>query len=346
MKENNKPFAWHLIYLLLAAVLGYLYYKKIVLRAAPDAVNSINAVLTFQTNKPYQFRLLVPFLFALLKPIGFVSQQVIFGIYNSAVLYILLLIYHKLLCMYFSNKKLILIAAPVILYPVLWNYILLNETFQYYDFTAILLCTAGLYLIIKEKFGFFLIVLFIGLLNKESAAYLIFSYLLFNYKNILTKKVIFNTAIIAALIIAVKVTLGYIFKNNPGDNFEIGYLGNLEIISKLFSNRVYLRSIVLNFGALYVFVIIMFGTGAWKKFPDRRLLFVNLTIVPYYIFGIYLTYICEVRVYAELIPMITTLFLIYLSNFKMINLQPVGGNPVAGEPVADQEYLVATKKRN
>ena len=223
-------------------------------------------------------------------------------------------------------------ASPVILYPILWNYVLLNETFQYYDFTAVLLCTIGLYLIIKEKFGLFLIVIFIGLLNKESAAYLIFSYLLFNYKIVFTKKIIFNTAIIAVMIITFKVVLGYIFKNNPGYPYETGYSGNLEIISNLFSNRIYLRSIVLNFGALYVFVILLFASGAWKRFPKRKLVMVNLTIVPYYIFGIYLTYICEVRVYAELIPMITTLFIIYLSNFKVINLQPVSG--FVGAPAA------------
>jgi hypothetical protein len=219
----------------------------------------------------------------------------------------------------------------VILYPVLWNYILLNETFQYYDFTAILLCTLGLYFIIREKFGIFLLILFIGLLNKESAAYLIFSYLLFNYKSIFTKKIIFNTAVIVTMIITVKITLAFIFKDNPGDNVEITYAGNLEIISNLFNNRIYLKSVALNFGAIYLFVLLLFLTGAWKRFPDRRLVFINLTILPYYILGMYVTYICEVRVYAELIPMITTLFLIYLSKIKKLNLQPVTG----------KEHLVA-----
>ena len=48
----------------------------------------------------------------------------------------------------------------------------------------------------------------------------------------------------------------------------------------------------------------------------------NLAIVPYYIFGIFITYITEVRVYTELIPMITTLFLIFLSSFKFSGLEP------------------------
>lgn len=339
MKENKIPIAWHLVYLLLACIIGYLYYKKIVLRVGPLAANSIDSVLTLQTGKPYQFRLLIPFLFVLFKPITFIAQQAIYGIYNSVILYLLLLAYHKLLSLYFTNKKLILFISPVILYPILWNYLLLNETFQYYDFTAILIFTLGVYFVVKEKFGMFMIILFMGLLNKESAAYLIFVYLLFNYKNIFTKKVILNAAYAALLIITVKLLLSYIFKNNPGDNVEVTYAGNIEIISNFFSNRIYFRTVALNYGGLYVFAVLLFAAGAWKKFPDRRLVLLNLTILPFYILGMFVTYISEVRVYAELIPMITTLFLIYLSNFKKINLKPV--HYPTGE-----ERLVANRKRN
>ncbi len=110
---------------------------------------------------------------------------------------------------------------------------------------------------------------------------------------------------------------------HPGDSFEVGYYENIRIVENLFTNKTLLKNLLLNFGGLYIFVILLFVTGSWKKFPDRRKLFMNLAIVPYYIFGIYITYITEVRVYTELIPMITTLFLIYLSNFKFTGLVPV-----------------------
>jgi hypothetical protein len=132
----------------------------------------------------------------------------------------------------------------------------------------------------------------------------------------------------------IKLTLGYLFRNNPGDNFEIGYYENIRIISSLFSNRVLFKQAFLNFGGLYIFIILLFISGWWKRYPDKRKLMVNLTIIPYFIFGIYLTYVTEVRVYTELIPMITTLFLIYLSNFKRFGLAPVqpeGNNGVKQE---------------
>jgi hypothetical protein len=204
-----------------------------------------------------------------------------------------------------------------------WNYIILNETFQYYDFTSILIFTIGLYFIIKENFTAFLITFIIGIVNKESAAYLIFAYLLFNYKSIFTLKIMIRASLLAVILVCLKAGLGYIFRDNPGDTVEITYDANREFIRTLFGNRLYMKSVFLNFGAMYIFVILLFVSGWWKKFPDRRLVMINLAIVPYYILGMYITYIIEVRVYTELIPMITTLFLIYLSGFKRLNLQPI-----------------------
>ena len=309
--------------MLLAGVLCYLYYLRVIEPADFNSPNSINAVLSFETGKPYQFRLLVPFVFFLLKPLSFIPEKTMFLFFSIVIVYGIQLIYYRLLTQYFEDKKNLLLFTPVILYTILFNYVILNQTLQYYDFAAILICTFGIHYIIKEKFAAFVFVFFIGLLNKESAAYLIFSYVLFNYRQIFTFRIISRTALLAVIIILLKLTLGYLFRNNPGDNFEIGYYENIRIIGSLFSNRVLFKQAFLNFGGLYIFIILLFAAGWWKRYPDMRKLLVNLTIVPYFIFGIYLTYVTEVRVYTELIPMITTLFLIYLSNFKRSGLVPV-----------------------
>lgn len=323
IRENKIPVAFHLLYLLLAAALCYLYYKRVVAPADFSAANSIGAAASFETAKPYQFRLLIPFLFMLFKPLAFIPDKIICISYNTVVIYFLILVYNKLLGEYFPNKKAVLWLAAVILYPVLWNYVILNQTFQYYDFTAILIFTTGLYFIIKEKFTAFLIVFIIGILNKESAVYLIFAYVLFNYKYIFTGTIILRTALLALIVVCIKAGLGYIFRDNSGGTFEVGYYANKDFILNLFSNRLYMKSVFLNFGAMYIFAILLFVSGRWKKFPDRRLVMINLAVVPYYILGMYFTYIIEVRVYTELIPMITTLFLIYLSGFKRLNLLPI-----------------------
>jgi hypothetical protein len=123
--------------------------------------------------------------------------------------------------------------------------------------------------------------------------------------------------------IIVKISLSYIFQNNPGGNFEIGFSENIRILTNLFNNRIFMKNLGLSFGGLYIFVILLFISGRWKQFPDRRYIFVNLAFIPYLILGLYMIYYTEVRVYTEIIPMITTLFLVYLSTFKKIELKPL-----------------------
>ncbi|HAX49041.1 MAG TPA: hypothetical protein PK605_05415 [Ignavibacteria bacterium] len=321
--ESNKiPYGYLGLYLVLSIVICYLYHKKIVAAADWYAPNSLNAVASFNTAKPYQFRLLMPVIFDFFRPLHAVYGKYLYGAWNVAALLLLQVVFYKLLCGYFKNKKYLLWVAPVILYPVLFNYILLNQSFQYYDFTAILLFTVGLYYIMTRNTTAFFIFFVIAIINKETAGYLIFAYMLFNYKELFTREIIRNTAILGAIFIGYKLLLGYIFRANPGDSFEIGYYENIRIVNELLSNRTLLKNLALNFGGLYLFVILLFITGLWKKYPDRRKVFMNLAIVPYYIFGIYITYITEVRVYTELIPMITVLFLIFLSSFKFSGLVP------------------------
>ncbi len=323
--DNRVPAHFLFIYLLLSATLCYLYHKKIVAPFDWDSAHSLTRVSTFETGKPYQFRLLIPMLFWFFKPLWYVYGKYLYSAYNLLIVFFIQVYFYKLICSYFRDKKILLWITPVILYPMLWNYIILNQSFQYYDFTAILFCVLGLYFIVRENFSAFSITLLLGIINKETAGYLIFSYVLYNYKDAFKPKIIFRAGILSAIFIGYKLLLGYIFRDNPGDPFEIGIADNIKVLSTLFSNMIIVKNIFLNFGGLYIFAILLFITGMWKKFPNRKLIMVNLTIVPYYIFGFYVTYMQEVRVYTELIPMITILFLIFLSNFNFSGLEPRGG---------------------
>jgi hypothetical protein len=132
-----------------------------------------------------------------------------------------------------------------------------------------------------------------------------------------------NTFILGAIFITIKVILYYVFLGNPGDPVEICINKNKYTISTLFTSHLSAKNVFLNFGVLYLFALYLFISGRWKKFntPDlKKKLFINLTIIPYTLLGIYITYIDEVRVYTELIPMYTTLFLILVSTFEKLPL--------------------------
>jgi hypothetical protein len=294
---------------------------KIIQNVDLTKTNTIDAVLSFETYKPWQFRLFIPFIFVLFKPLSFIPQMTLFTGYSVIVVYLLIVVYCKVLQVYFENRKLVFIAAPLILYPMLWNYILLNSIFQYYDFTSILIFTIGLYFIIKDKFFPLLLVFVAGVLNKETAGYLVVAYILYNYKIVFTKKIILNSILMIAVFLLIKITLGVIFSSNPGDPFEICTYENINIIKNFFSNRIYFTHIVFSFGLMYVFLFLLFLTGRWKCFLPRNLVIINLTFLPNLLLGFFVTYYDEVRVYAEFVPLITTLFLIYLSSFEKTGLK-------------------------
>jgi hypothetical protein len=206
---------------------------------------------------------------------------------------------------------------------MLWNYIIINQSYQYYDFLSILLFTLGLYYIINEKFTALLILFVIALFNKETIGYLVAAYLLFNYKNIFKWKIIRNAGLMVLCYIIIKAALAYIFRNNIGDNVQLCMDENNNVIKTVFTNRVIFKQVFLNFGGLYVFVFLLFLSGRWKKLPSRRKLFLCLAFLPNIFLGYFVTYFNEVRVYSEFIPLITTLFLIYISTFPKFNLQPL-----------------------
>lgn len=320
------PLAVHAVYSLLSLTVCFLYFQKIISIYDFNSANSISAVASFDTIKPFQFRLLIPLIFKLFSPFSFVTSKIFFTVYSCIVLYLLLIIYYLLISEYFKNAILNFFLAPAILYPIVWNYILLNQTFQYYDFTAILLFTLGMYFIIKNNFKWTLIIFIIAILNKESAVYLIFSYLLFNYRQVFTKKIIFNTAILAVIFIAYKAALSYIFRYNQGDDIESCLRRNIQILKEITFDFTTIKIILLNFGLLYIFAALLFITGKFKHFENKNLIYINLTIIPYFVIGIFVVYFTEIRVYAELIPLFTTLTLVYLSSFKSLRFNNIEEN--------------------
>ncbi|MGH2575741.1 MAG: hypothetical protein ACRDFC_08605 [Ignavibacteria bacterium] len=326
LNKNKFPPAYiHLIYISASIVFCLLYYLKIVTPADFGSASSIDAVLSFETNLPFQYRLLFPFFFKPLSLAKLIPDKTLFLILSIILVYLIIIMYYYLISEYFQNGKINYFLALVIVYPMLWNYVILNQTFQYYDLTAVLFFTAGLYLIASNNFKFLFIIFVLAVLNKESAVYLVFCYILYNYRDVFTKSVLGNSVILVVSFIIIKLTLYLIFKDNPGDPVEYTYRWNTEIINNLFTNRVYIKNVFLNFGLLYIFPILIAATAGWKKFDPVNYgrTFIFFTLFIYIAVGFFIVYYTEVRVYSELIPVVSTTFLIYLSTFNNKYIRPL-----------------------
>jgi len=326
----------HLSYFLLSFTFCFLYYYKVIKPANFNALSGIDAVLSFSTFKPFQYRLLIPFIYKILSLPGFLPPKVLFLLLSAVIVYFILIVYRLILEEYFPGNKLNVILAVLILYPMTWNYILLNQLFSFYDFSSILFYTLAMYLVLKERFGMLVIVFAIGLINKETIAFIIPAFIFYNYRRIFSKDVIMKSSLLVLIFVLFKGIMFYIFRNNPGNIVEIAIRGNLDMLKNLFQNYIYIKNIFLNFGAMYIFAVLL----AVKLFRgleipgiSREKIYINYVFVIYLVLGIYIIYFTEVRVYAELMPMLTTLFILYLSTYiKLgINLSDTDKNFINGQ---------------
>ncbi len=288
-------------------------------------MTSIDAVLTFSTFKPFQYRLLIPFIFKFISFAGIFPPKILFLLLSTVIVYSILIVYRLILEEYFPGSKLNSILAVLILYPMTWNYVLLNQAFSFYDFSSVLFYTLGMYFVLKDKFRLLLIVFIIGMLNKETIVFIIFAYIFYNYKRVFKAEIILRTSILVLIFVLFKAVMYYIFRNNPGSVIVIALKGNIEILKNLHQNYIYIKNIFLNFGALYVFtVLLIIKLLRREKINDisKEKIYINFVFIIYMVMGIYIIYFTEVRVYAELMPMLTTMFIIYLSTFVKLGILP------------------------
>jgi hypothetical protein len=322
--KNSPPVYIHIYYLMLSVTFCYLYFHKFVANADFHGVLSsggIYAVLNFEAVKPLQYRILIPLIFKLISLFHLIPDKPAFFLLIIILTHFILLSFYFLLNRYFVSKEHNWWLAPVILYPMFWNFIILNGQFFYMDFSILLIIIIGIYSIVTQKNNLLILIFFLGVLNHPSAGYLGISFLLYNYRTLFRLKTILYSAALGVIYIGVLSVMDLIFPDTGG--YFVLY--NLERNLSLFHTLpVYMlvRDAIFNFGGLYFFVFILFFSAVWKKFRSP-LLYINLTIIPYVV-SVWISFsIEEMRNYIAIIPFIVLVFLIYLSSIKNSYLKPL-----------------------
>ncbi|MGH2575550.1 MAG: hypothetical protein ACRDFC_07615, partial [Ignavibacteria bacterium] len=309
---------------LISITFCYLYYHKFIVNAdfySPDSSGGIYAVLNFEALKPIQYRVLIPFIFKALSVIKLISDKALFFLMTIALTYFILLSFYFLLNKYFLSKAHNYWLSPVIIYPMIWNYIILNGQFFYMDFSVLLIIILGMYFIVSGKYNLLLLTFFLGTLNHPSVGYLLIAFLLFNYRRLLNKKTIIYGASMVVIYLAVYGIMNMVFTSRSGYFVIFNLPRNLSLFSIL-PEHIILRDLIFNFGGLHIFLLIFFVTGLWKGFRSP-LLYINLTIIPYFLSVLISFSIEEIRNYIAIIPFIIIPSLIYLSTFENSFLKTV-----------------------
>lgn len=327
-KDNYPPILIHIYYILISITFCYLYYHKFIVRAdfyGKESAGGIFAVLNNDAIKPAQYRLLVPYIFKAVQTVFLIFHSIpdkaLFFLLTILFCYLILLSFYFLLNEYFKSRATNCWLAPIIIYPMAWNFVIMNGQFFFMDFTALLIIILGFYAIVSRQMGWLLLIFFLGVINHPSVGFLIPSYLLFNYNRLLKAKTIIYTLIMCILFSGIMKFMDDYFSNNTG-YFVIFNLPRNLGIANIVPLHIIIRDFLFNFGGLHFITLLFIFNGLWKRYKGP-MLYINLVMVPYVI-SIFVNFsIEEIRNYIEIIPFIMIASLLFLSTFQNSFLKPV-----------------------
>jgi hypothetical protein len=104
-----------------------------------------------------------------------------------------------------------------------------------YDFPALALFTLGFLYLIQGKWPAYYFIFFVGLVNKETTALLVFLFILFYYKRYSRDQFWAHCFAQCALALVVRGLLSWIFRNNPGSNIEFHLFANIRYLSDMWT---------------------------------------------------------------------------------------------------------------
>jgi hypothetical protein len=177
-----------------------------------------------------------------------------------------------------------------------------------YDFPALSLFTLAFYLMLKRKWLWYYIIFFVGLMNKETIILLTILFAFIYYRRTSTLSYWINLILQCSLFVLVRGTISWIFRDNPGQNFEFHFYGNLRIIADNWT----LHNIVI--GGIVLFFI--FYQYRFKPAILQKAFFVGLLLI---VLTLFFGYIHEARDYYEIYPWTAFLILhtIFFSLFQL-----------------------------
>lgn len=339
--EKYPPVLIHILYLLASFTFCYLYYSKIV--APSDFYNhdygAILKVINFEAIRSIQYRVLVPFIFKVTSLVQFLPDKGVFFIILLGFTYLTLLVFFRLLCVYFENISFNYFAALFILYPMTWNFFAINTIFFFVDTAIVFFMTLCLYLVVTRN-DRLLLAFFLGAANHYSIGFIIPVYLLFNYRQLFKKKTILYTAALTAVLIGYFAVMRVLLPDVPSekdDGFVVWDITKAMQAFIEYNKHHMVRDMLFTWGGLHFFALLCLISGAWKTYRYEYTA-VYLVVIPFILFAVlrFGIRIEEMRNYIPFIPFVVIPSLIYISKFTGGLLKP---NTEISMPKKESEEL-------
>jgi len=207
-----------------------------------------------------------------------------------------------------QSYKLPLWAFLVFFLVVMANYVYLSPVnyIEPYDMPAILIFSAGIQSLYYRRFRWFYGLLFIGMLNRETAALLTFAFILVEYDCISRTSLLRHVAAQALIIIAIKGLLYFIYRQNGGVAVEFYVQQSLPGALDPTPSH-----LVQNIGYLYSGALLPLFGGVWLVlgctfwFIEDRILRRLMWLIPIELaFMMVVGRMLEFRLFNECVPLV------------------------------------------
>ncbi len=299
---RGLPWRWMIVCALLAYACARVHDA-----ATVEFMDNTRAALAMgRAPKPFQYRVLVPWMAGALSRGAVVSLRGATSVINAAFVCLLLCAYRSYLAPLTGRRDAAGLCFLIVV-PILFNYAALNRLYYPADLPGVAFFIAGAVCLRRRRWALYYVVFFLATINRETSCFLTFLMLFTQWRRGRRVRLLAHAAAQFVIWAAVKVWLAWLFRANPGAVlFENQLRGNLRSLLAVLSLQPHALRFLLVFGLAWAAV-----PWAWRRLPPfhRRAL---LTAIPFLLGMSIVGNLLEVRIYGELIPLVTTPAILWL----------------------------------
>jgi hypothetical protein len=275
---------------------------------------SLAKLLAGKADLPFQYRVLAPWIAELIyqavKPLGWVKDPAqLFKATEFMSSFFLLVAYRRFLSLFFPEPRTNMLLALTLYLVMPFNLMNIVEGTYYYpsDMPSLLFFTLGLTLLCRKDWKFFYPLFVIATFNRETSCFLSLVFLFTAAGKEPLTRIGFHLGLQSAIWVAIKMLLWRIYQDNPGAGiFENHFRENLSLFRDYY---VYLV-LACSMGSAYLPALM-----GYRKIQNDFLRRSVLVMAPFGLGMMVVSKITELRVWAELIPILLTASLIVTSNW-------------------------------
>ncbi|HSG98627.1 MAG TPA: hypothetical protein VLB27_01170 [candidate division Zixibacteria bacterium] len=301
--------------LLLTAAFHFALLRAFFNREFPLA--TLQALIDGAAYKPFQFRLLIPWLVGKLHALTGAEITPLYQVVDTVAIVGVVLATRYLLAPYLSGKKLDVVSfAVLLLLP--WNYLLPQEIALYIpsDMPAVAFFTLLLALGLRGQWRWYYPLFAIATLNRETTCFVTLALLFALWRSTPRKTLALHLAAQFLIWTSLKAALFVAFADNPGGLFEIygisatrrsHFDANLEFLTTPLRLLILLSS----FGYLWISAALF-----RDRIGDRRLRAALWSMVVFFGAMMVIGNLNETRIFGEFIPLVYTANVLIIKNWN------------------------------